>query len=76
MSVGMNTLGSNDGVEGFECLGGKEDSGAEPTDVSGEMYKDVKFWFIEPTVGPACRTEEKMFNLCCQESLRVGQNLL
>lgn len=63
MSIGVNTLGSNNSIERFEGLCGKEDSRSEPPDVVRKVDEYMKFGLIEPTVGPPRCTQKEMFDL-------------
>lgn len=56
MSVRMDTLGTDYGIERFKCLCREENGWSKTADMGGKVYHNVKFRLVEPTVRPSGST--------------------
>jgi hypothetical protein len=71
--IRVNTLSSYNGVEGFKCFRGEDNSWAKTANVLSEVEENMEFGFVEPTACPACRTQQKVLYFFVQKSLNHHQ---
>ena len=69
MTITVNTLSSNNRVEGFEGFGRKQYCRPKTTNMKHEMPHYMKLWFIEPTRRPFDGAQQKVRNSPIQFSL-------